>query len=1026
MYYKDNERPELALESFRDPGREYRGAPFWAWNCKLTDELLDKQVPVFREMGFGGFYMHVRTGLDTAYLGRDFFEKIKRSVALAKENDLLALLYDEDRWPSGAAGGLVTRDKKYRGRLVRFTPRLTQADRAELGHDKELLACYDIALNADGSLDRYSRIEPGDPARGAKWYALFEIRPTDTWYNGGTYVDTLSKEAIDRFIDVTYRAYKENLQGDFGETARTIFTDEPQFCCHSVLPDAFSEADATLPWTFGLGEDFQKRYREDLIAHLPELIWELPNGKISRIRYHYHDYVTERFVSAFSDTCGTWCKNNGISFTGHVKDEPTLLSQTGKVGEAMRFYRSMEFPGIDILCGDFEYTTARQAQSAVRQLGREGMMSELYGVTGWHFDFRDYKLHGDWQAAMGVTMRVPHLSWMSMEGEAKRDYPASIFYQSPWYREFPYIEDHFARVNTAMTRGKALVKVGVIHPIESYWLHNGPLRQTMLQRESIEKPFSDLTEWLLFGGIDFDFISEALLPELCAEGSAPFRVGASSYDVIVLPFCETLRSTTLRRLEEFSSSGGRILALGPAPYLVDGESDDSLEDFETRLTPLPFSRPAILARLHEHRLVELVNGKGEHTPNLLHQLRRDGDSEWLFVAHGKEPYNRDIPSRQDILIRVKGEFSPALYDTMSGEIKAVNSYVEDHWTVIPYSLYDYDSILVKLEPRRDRGPTNGETQAVEYEEAKRIPVPNKVRVTLSEPNALLLDRARIRLDNKAYGDPEELIRADDSCRNKLGWPHREGRLPQPWTEGEGEDRHSVTMCFCIRSELTLANLELAVENLKDTRVSLNGEAVKPDVSGWFTDYAIQKVKLPPIREGDNELVVQTPFTRRKGLEWCYLLGDFGVRVEGRENVLTAPVRELHFGDITEQGLPYYGGNITYHVEFEEVGMLRIEANQYRGALLKAMIDGGDEAFLTLPPNRYTTEVKAGRHRLDLLLFGNRANCFGQVHLCDSQMTWLDPASYRTTGSAWSDEYRLKPLGILTTPLIAKMRAVDRK
>ena len=46
-------------------------------------------------------------------------------------------------------------------------------------------------------------------------------------------------------------------------------------------------------------------------------------------------------------------------------------------------------------------------------------MSELYGVTGWDFDFRDYKFYGDWQAALGVTLRVPHLSWMSMEGEAK-------------------------------------------------------------------------------------------------------------------------------------------------------------------------------------------------------------------------------------------------------------------------------------------------------------------------------------------------------------------------------------------------------------------------------------------------------------------------------------------------------------------------------------------------------------------------------------------------------------------------------
>ena len=67
----------------------------------------------------------------------------------------------------------------------------------------------------------------------------------------------------------------------------------------------------------------------------------------------------------------------------------------------------------------------------------------------------------------------------SVNGEAKRDYPASIFYQSPWYKEYRMIEDHFARVNTALTRGKARVRIGVVHPIESYWLHYGPKGQEL-------------------------------------------------------------------------------------------------------------------------------------------------------------------------------------------------------------------------------------------------------------------------------------------------------------------------------------------------------------------------------------------------------------------------------------------------------------------------------------------------------------------------------------------------------------------
>jgi hypothetical protein len=142
--------------------------------------------------------------------------------------------------------------------------------------------------------------------------------------------------------------------------------------------------------------------------------------------------------------------------TGHMMEEPTLESQTHALGEAMRSYRSFQFPGIDMLCDRHEFTTAKQAQSAARQNGIAGTLSELYGVTNWDYDFRGHKLQGDWQAALGVTVRVPHLSWVSMNGEAKRDYPSTFNYQSPWYKEYPYVEDHFARIASVLTRGSCM------------------------------------------------------------------------------------------------------------------------------------------------------------------------------------------------------------------------------------------------------------------------------------------------------------------------------------------------------------------------------------------------------------------------------------------------------------------------------------------------------------------------------------------------------------------------------------------
>lgn len=67
---------------------------------------------------------------------------------------------------------------------------------------------------------------------------------------------------------------------------------------------------------------------------------------------------------------------------------------------------------------------------------------------------------------------------MSMEGEAKRDWPASISYQSPWWEKYACIENYFARMNTALTRGCARVSTAVVHPIESYWISYGPAART--------------------------------------------------------------------------------------------------------------------------------------------------------------------------------------------------------------------------------------------------------------------------------------------------------------------------------------------------------------------------------------------------------------------------------------------------------------------------------------------------------------------------------------------------------------------
>ena len=111
MYlYPKNQGP-LTDELFREPTSEYRGAPFWAWNCRMTPENISEMAEMFREMGMGGAHIHSRTGLCNEYMGEEYLSLVKQAHKEFSNCQMITWLYDEDRWPSGFGGGLVTKEE---------------------------------------------------------------------------------------------------------------------------------------------------------------------------------------------------------------------------------------------------------------------------------------------------------------------------------------------------------------------------------------------------------------------------------------------------------------------------------------------------------------------------------------------------------------------------------------------------------------------------------------------------------------------------------------------------------------------------------------------------------------------------------------------------------------------------------------------------------------------------------------------------------------------------------------------------
>lgn len=1029
MLYKKNSSPRLSDELFKNPTSEYRGTPFWSWNCELDRDELLRQIDCLNEMGFGGYHMHCRTGMATPYLTEEFFGLVGACIEKGKENGMLSWLYDEDRWPSGSAGGRVTRNApELRQRYMvaydeELPDGLTDKETAVKEGGSYLIAAFDIEKNATGELTSYEKVEPSAPQKEGieRRYFVCHTVGASPWYNGSYYIDTLNPDAAKEFLRVTYDAYKEHFGDDFGKSVPAIFTDEPQFATKRTLPFSAGGGRATFPWTPRLPEFFSERYGYDIVDRLPEIIYELPDSEVSHARYAFHDCVAEMFARGFNDPCGKWCEENGIAFTGHLMEEPTLESQTHAVGDAMRCYRNMQLPGIDMLCDRVELTTAKQTQSAVHQYGREGMTSELYGVTNWDFDFRGHKFQGDWQAALGVTVRVPHLSWVSMQGDAKRDYPASINYQSPWYKEYKYVEDHYARINTALTRGKPVVKVAVVHPVESYWLRFGPNDLTADAKAQLEENFSNITSWLLSGLIDFEYICESTLPDQYVKSETGLTVGEMTYDTVIIPACETLRSTTVDILADFANRGGKLIFVGDEPKYVDAKPSEALAAFCRLGRHVSFSKTSVLKALADDRDITVKNANGTSADNFVYALRQDNGCKWLFLAHINKNYCLDVSHPQRIELRVRGEHTPVLYDTITGEIKPIGCIYENGWTLIPKTLYMYDSLLLRL----DEGKAEHSVYSLPKRARPEIIMQKEYRMpvdfTLSEPNVLLLDTARYAADDQPYSDREdEILRAENIVRNSVGLGNRISRPVQPYMIEKTPPTHKIRLLYTVHSEIDVSGALLATETPELAEISFNGKSVDKTEIGYFTDKSIKTIRLPDIKRGENTLEITLPLGDRTATEWCYILGDFGVKIEGTKKTIIPPVDKLGFGSVTTAGMPFYSGNVDYHLTFEVPEECRgtVKVNGYRGAAVRVTLDGEKSGIIAYEPYDLDLgELTAGEHRLTVTLYGTRHNSFGALHDANYGDNWYGEGKWRTWGESFCYEYKIRDMGILTSPVI---------
>ena len=1014
-------------QMFAGPSSLYRGKPFWAWNGRLEESALRRQIRVFSQMGMGGFFMHSRVGLATAYLSDEWFEMIRACIDEAEKLGMEAWLYDEDRWPSGAAGGLVTRDEKYRLRRLR----MTIYDPLETRLDEEPLAVFSAAVDGNRASDirRLQGDFRSEEIPAGHRILTFLVQPDDPspWYNNYTYLDTMNHQAMKRFLEVTHERYAEQVGQWFGGVVPGIFTDEPN---HGDIPDVASlegPGSVGITWTPSLPQTFQERYGYDILDRLPELFYQVDGAEVSQVCYHYHDCKTFLFVDAFSRQLGEWCEANNLMHTGHVLKESGLHSQTEAGGSAMRFYEHMHAPGIDILTEHwYELGTAKQCSSVARQTGRRWMLSELYGCTGWDFNFEAHKAVGDWQAALGVNLRCQHLSWFTMAGEAKRDYPASIHFQSPWWPHYRKVEDYFARVGVLMSRGEPVRKLLVVHPVEGVWTR--PVLGWWHDRglEELEEQFSELRQWLLETHLDFDYADEEMLSRIGvveAHQRRVLRVGQAHYEGVVVPPLITVRSSTLRLLDEFRQAGGQVIFCGQPPRFVDGKeaSEDALRVADSCVR-IPYRRPDLVEAAGEcARVINVADADGTEKGEVLYQLRREDERLYLFMC------NTDRSSATGPLtVTVKGQGSVQLWDAETGRRFAVDARPENGAVTFETDMAASGSRLFVIDPGKESLPP-----LVKLTETRSQELPEeRWSSQLAEPNVLVLDRPSYRIGRGKWEGPSDILRVDRAVRRELGLTPRGGAMVQPWAREKAEGPSTgleLRYEFDV-DELPGGPLHLALEQPERLRVHLNGRPVRDQGEcGWWVDPCIRLLPLDAalLRRGQNELTVSTHFDENSDLETIFVLGDFSAKAVGDRAAIAGPLRGVAFGDWTEQGLPFYGGSVVFRTSCRLPGLdgerIFVEVPEFAGGCVRVLVNGQEAGIIGWRPHEVDiTPLAEGREEVELSVevISHRRNCFGPLHVHGPKPDWVGPEAFVTEGEQWQDEYDLVPCGLLSAPRLS--------
>ena len=1011
---EDGGRSSMDNEVFKNPPKEYRASPFWSWNDDLKNEELVWQVEQMKEQGFGGYFMHSRVGLITEYLSPAWMDRVAACLDAGKRIGMESWLYDEDKWPSGFAGGIVpAQSEEYRGRSLAIR-KIEPEEVAKAKKDSATVAIFSVERGEGATAKGWKVIYPGKgrmtKSHGDTYVVSMITARKTNWYNGESYVDLLNPKVTEAFIKSTHDQYYKRFGKDFGEFMPGIFTDEPNYRSGGVAP-----------WTEAFPEYFKKVNGYDLLGRIPLLFFD--GDGCEKARHDFWRTMTMRFVESFTIPLSEWCEKHNSQFTGHYLSEETLLSQIRVIGAAMPHYEYMQLPGIDHLGRNISETlTLKQVSSAAHQFGRNRVLCEIFGVSGHSMSFEDMKWIADYHFALGITFMNQHLTLYSMKGERKRDFPPTISYHQPYWQYYRAVNDYFARCAYMLTRGDFGADILFLHPIGSAWA-TMPVPFEGESRRSISTEvmrYNDelvrLQDALLASHYDFDYGDEMIMGGHTWVRDGKLTVGKMNYRAVVMPPSLTWSATTVQILETLVKSGGHLVVVGQVPTMIDGEPSDKWNTLFNQPTVVrcensPEKVAAALGGILD-RDVSVTDTEGNEIGDIFYHHRACGTRHIYFLS------SKNRERGFETTISVRGEGAVTEWYPADGTTEPVSATAQGGRTVFSATFAPNGSHIFVLDTVAK--PIRVEEVQAKEVDVKRLSGPWRFKRT--HLNSVALDYCRLSTQGADYSDWMPVWKVRRELARVFGMMRYVGI--QPWAlvkkgvKVDAKDRR-VKLQYRFEIEDMPKSAYLILERAERFKIALNGKPVSNETKEWYWDKQFGKIGVTnAVAKGENLIELACEYAVDSEIEDMYVVGDFGVRGvnNGRFAIVGEPA-ELRVGSWTEQGYPFYAGNIVYYDSVEVVkkdgDRLVVRLIDPKGCLFKVSVNGREAGLIMWRPWEIdvTPLVNDGRNEIAVEVVGTLRNTMGPLHHKGGDLYAVGPGQFMDEQN-WTDVYQFAPYGIL--------------